>query len=191
MKELERNNNSIVEHKRILAQYTPESWTKLNSAFGNRYIPLENVEAMLDELYTHHEVVIPFPPQYIDGQVLTTVNLIVHHPVTGAKLTYSGQSCVTFNSVSHKSNHKNIPAGESFAMMNASRKIGNIFNPERVDSVENFIHESEEVDEEVVRMVELIKRCNSKVKLGMFLSKVKELDNKEVSNFYKQKMLVI
>lgn len=185
MKELERKDNTLFEHKRVLAQYTPESWTQINSAFGNRYIPLENVEAMLDELYLHYEVVIPFPPQCIDGQVLTTVNLIVHHPFEGTKLTYSGQSCVPFNSVNQKSNHKNIPAGESFAMMNASRKIGNIFNPERVDDVDVF--EPEEVNEEEIRIIGLINQCKDLEALGWFYKKVQKMDNKKVAEAYKLK----
>lgn len=185
MKELIRSDDSLEEHMRVLSQYTPESWTKINSSFGNRYIPLENVESMLEALYTHYEVVIPFPPQHIDNQLITVVNLIVHHPTTEKKLTYSGMSCVSFDSSSIKANHKNIPAGESFAIMNASRKIGNIFNPDRMDNVEVF--NEEVIDEESVRMIGLLENCSSKSDLEMFLPKIKTMDSAAVYKVYNQK----
>ena len=97
--------SGLIEHKRILAQDTPKSLIKKNSTFKNKYIPLEHVEFMLSCLYDHHEVVIPFAPTYVEGQVLWVVNLIVHHPVTKEKLTYSGNACVPLISADQE-NHK-------------------------------------------------------------------------------------
>ncbi len=190
----------VLEHKRVLSQDTPFSLVKKNSQYGNKYIPLEYIEFMLDCLYTHREVVIPFAPTYIEGQILWVVNLIVHHPVTGEKLTYSGQACVPLisaNQENHKYNHRNIPAGESFAIMNASKKIGNIFNPERndhIDVMKDYFtkkqndSETKGRGEEIVRMTELLKKLTKPAEIKMLLPKITEMDNADLLDLYKDKL---
>jgi hypothetical protein len=129
----------LKEHRRILNQSPPPELLRTNKQYGNKYLPLEAVEFILDSLYIHRQVVVPFPPVYVEGQMLWVVNLIVHHPVTDKALTYSGQACVPVIAAEHenmKYNHRNIPAGESFAIMNAAKKIGKIFNVDREDYVD-------------------------------------------------------
>ena len=121
--------------KRILNQECPPSLLKKNKQYNNKYIPLEVVEQMLHAIFKHHEVVVPFMPQYVEGQMLWIVNVIVHHE-DGTKLTYSGNSCVPIigpDKENMKYNHRNIPAGEGFAIMNAAKKIGRIFRAEHDD----------------------------------------------------------
>jgi len=190
----------LLEHKRILSQDTPTSLIKKNSQYGNKYIPLEHVEFMLDCLYTHREVAIPFAPTYIEGQILWVVNLIVHHPVTGEKLTYSGQACVPLiaaDQENHKYNHRSIPAGESFAIMNASKKIGNIFNPERNDHIDvmkdYFAKKQNDSEtkgriEEIKRMTDLIDQCKLPAQLKLLFSKIESMDNQGVLDLYKARL---
>jgi hypothetical protein len=187
----------VLEHKRVLAQDTPPVLIKVNKQYNSKYIPLERVEFMLDCLYTHREVVIPFAPTYIEGQVLWVVNLIVHHPVTGEKLTYSGQACVPLiaaDQENHKFNHRNIPAGESFAIMNASKKIGNIFNPERndhVDVMKDYFKKKQKDSEvttrsvEIDRMFKLLEAAKLPAQLKLLFPKIKEMDNQELLQIYK------
>ena len=193
----------LLEHKRILSQDTPSGLVKVNKQYNSKYIPLEHVEFMLDCLYTHREVVIPFAPTYIEGQILWVVNLIVHHPTTGVRLTYSGQACVPLISAdqeNHKYNHRNIPAGESFAIMNASKKLGNIFNPERNDHIDvmkdYFVKkqkdsETEGRKEEIVRMTDLIYQCKLPAQLKLLFPKMKSMDNQLLFNWYKAKLKAV
>ncbi len=184
----------LLEHKRVLAQDTPKSLIKKNSQFVNKYIPLEHVEFMLNCLFTHHEVVIPFAPTYLEGQVLWVVNLIVHHPVTGEKLTYSGNACVPLISAdkeNHKYNHRNVPAGESFAIMNASKKIGNIFNPERdnhVDVMKDYFekkkNDSDKDSVEVDRMKKVIDACKDLDSLENLFGKMLRLGDVVLEEYY-------
>jgi hypothetical protein len=127
---------ALLEHKRVLSQDPPKSLLKYNKQFGSKYLPLECIEFILNAMYIHHEIVMPFPPMYVEGQILSFVNIVVYHPVSELKLTYSGQACVPLIAAEHenmKYNHRNVPASHSFAIMNAAKKIGNIFNAERGD----------------------------------------------------------
>ncbi len=189
----------LLEHKRVLSQDPPKKLLKTNKQYGNKYVPLEAVEFMLNALYIHHEVIIPFPPVYIEGQILFVVNLIVIHPVSEMKLTYSGQSCVPIISPKHensKYNHRNIPAGESFAIMNAAKKIGNIFNAERGDyaDVMKPYFENKKIgassnDVEVDRIKRMIKASKTLAQKKKLVDTISDLVEKKQINCNEYKEL--
>ena len=151
---LSNKDFNLLEYKRILNQEPPKKLLKTNKEFGNKYIPLQVIEQMLQAIFDAYEIVIPFAPVLMEGQVLTTVNLIVHHPVLKIPLTYSGTSCVPLIAADNqqmKWNHRNIPAGKGFAIMNASKEIGQIFRAEKddyTDVMRDYFNEKQKVKDE-------------------------------------------
>jgi len=151
---LSKKDFDLLEYKRILNQEPPKKLLKTNKEFGNKYIPLQVIEQMLQAIFDAYEIVIPFAPVLMEGQVLTTVNLIVHHPVLKIPLTYSGTSCVPLIAADNqqmKWNHRNIPAGKGFAIMNASKEIGQIFRAEKddyTDVMRDYFNEKQKVKDE-------------------------------------------
>ena len=133
---LTKKSYDLIEFKRILNQEPPKKLIKINKEFGNKFIPLQVVEQMLMAIYDAYEIVMPFAPTYIEGQVITVVNIVVHHPILKIPLTYSGESCVPLiaaEDTNMKWNHRNIPGGKGFAILNASKEIGQIFRAEKDD----------------------------------------------------------
>ena len=191
----------LLEFKRVLNQEPPKKLIKVNREFGNKFIPLQVVEQMLNAMYDAYEVVIPFAPTYIEGQVITTVNITVHHPVLKIPLTYSGISCVPIiaaENTNMKWNHRNIPGGKGFAIINASKEIGQIFRAEKDDHsdiMRDYFEKKKEVvtkeDEEAIelkkRLLNFFKTVKTLESLKKQSKKVIALRDKEVYNAYKSK----
>ena len=190
----------LLEFKRILNQEPPKKLIKTNKEYGNKYIPLQIVEQMLLAIFESYSIEIPFAPTLMEGQVLTVVNLIVTHPITKEKLTYSGMSCVPLIAADNqnmKFNHRNIAGGKGFALLNASKDIAQIFRAEKddhTDIMRDYFEKKQEapVDEAKEnlkkRLIKMIEASKTKDSLSKKFEKVKELDDSEVSAFYKTKL---
>jgi len=131
---LTRKKYDLLEFKRILNQEPPKKLIKTNREYNNKFLPLQVVEQMLNAIFTAYQIEIPFAPQLMEGQVLTVVNIKVLHPVLKEWLTYSGLSSVPLIAADQENmkwNHRNIPASKGFAILNASKEIGQIFRSEK------------------------------------------------------------
>ncbi len=193
----------LLEFKRVLNQEPPKKLIKTNREFGNKFIPLQVVEQMLNAMYDAYEVVMPFAPTYVEGQVLTVINLIVHHPVLKIPLTYSGISCVPLiaaENTNMKWNHRNIPGGKGFAILNASKEIGQIFRAEKDDHSDimrdYFEKKKEMVSEDdkakahvKTRLLKMIKAKKTIESLTKITNDVMSLDDPEVTQAYQDKEL--
>lgn len=200
---LSKKDFDLLEYKRILNQEPPKKLLKTNKEFGNKYIPLQVIEQMLQAIFDAYEIVIPFAPVLIEGQVLTTVNLIVHHPVLKIPLTYSGTSCVPLIAADNqqmKWNHRNIPAGKGFAIMNASKEIGQIFRAEKddyTDVMRDYFDEKQKVKDESPevkakeelkkRLLEMIKASKTVESLIKKEQQILKLNDKEVDEAYSER----
>jgi hypothetical protein len=144
----------LIEFNRVLNTEPPLKLIKTNKEYKNKYIPIQVVEQMLLAIYGAYEIVIPFAPTLMEGQVITVVNIIVHHPILKTTLTYSGLSTVPLiaaESLNMKWNHRNIPGGKGFAILNASKEIGQIFRAEKddySDIMRDYFEKKAEVTEE-------------------------------------------
>jgi len=196
---------ALIEHKKVLNQLTPKKLTLKNSVYGNLYIPLEVIEQMLSALFTAHYITLPFMPKYMKGQVLHVVNIHVLHPVLNEWLIYSGEACVPLIAADQnnmKWNHRNIPAGKGFAIINAAKEIGQIFRPEKhelsnvmrdyfSDKQQESVPVSEEdkaKEEMKKRLLKLIPTSKTVTSLKKKEEKMKELDDAEVNEAYNNKM---
>lgn len=198
---LKEKDWDLLEFKRVLNESTPKKLLETNKEFGNKFLPLEVVEQMLSAIYDAHEVIIPFSPIVVEGQILTTVNLVVHHPVLKTTLTYSGMSCVPIISMDKdfKWNHSNIPASKAYAILNASKEIGNIFRvsdndykevmkPYFKDKLDKSVEVSEADQESIKRLLAMIPRKRTKASLLKIRESVDALNVKELFVAYNEKM---
>jgi hypothetical protein len=133
----------LLEFKRRLNQDPPASILKKNPQYNNHYIPLQNVEIMLDILFASKEFVMTHKPDFVEGNTVFYMDVVVTHPVTLEKLTYSGTSVVSLipDTDNQREAHKRIPAGESFAILNACQKIGRVFRADNntfTSALDNF-----------------------------------------------------
>jgi len=121
-------------------------------------------------------------PDFVEGQTVFYMDVVVVHPVTKEVLTYSGTSVVGTmpNSDNYRDVHKRIPAGESFAILNAVQKIGRIFRPqqEKFISALDTYFEKETKEEKRSEMYDRLKRM------------IDELDYKDPLNIVKAKRWV-
>jgi len=196
---------ALLEHKRVLNQLTPKKLTVVNAVYKNRYIPLEVIEQMLQALFLAHYITIPFMPKYMKGQVLHVVNIHVLHPVLNEWLIYSGEACVPLIAADQKNmkwNHRNIPAGKGFAIINAAKEIGQIFRPEKheltnvmrdyfADKQQESVPVSEEDkarEEMKKRLLTVIKKSRKSETLKKQDKKIKEFNDAEVTGAYNNKL---
>ncbi len=149
----DQEEHELLDFKRILNQQPPPKLIKTNQQFGNKYIPLQVVEQMLLAIYDSYGIEQPFAPLYIEGQLIYFVNIVVTHPILKTRETYSGTASVPLIPASgpFKWNHRNVPGAESFAILNASKKIGQIFRAETddyADIMRDHFEKKQEVPEE-------------------------------------------
>lgn len=196
------NEWDLLEFKRRLNQPPPKSILRKNPEYGNDYIPLQFVEVMLDILFLSKEFVMRHKPDYIEGQTVFYMDVIVTHPVTLEKLVYSGTSVVGTmpNSDNYRDVHKRIPAGESFAILNGVQKIGRLFRPKQetfTKALDNYF-EKEQTNirskefERLKRMVDNIKttadvkRMSEAVELFHIQKKINKEENIFLNNYIKE-----
>tara|TARA_R110000803_G_scaffold16197_1_gene44423 strand:- start:1563 stop:2198 length:636 start_codon:yes stop_codon:yes gene_type:complete len=205
MKELEKavkftrsgsKDAQFKSYNKMINTPPPSSLLLKNPSFGNKYIPVETLEQMFVAIYLAHQIVIPFPQVLVEGQILTVVDLKLYHPVLNQWLTFSGSSCVPLISAEKdfKYNHKNIPAGKSYAIINAAKEIGPLFRAEghnysKVMSA--YFDQTDEsvrvLDPAIERMKLLIKTKKTKASLQLVFVAIGKLDNQELLDLYKVK----
>jgi len=166
----------LLEFKRRLNQPPPESILRKNPEYGNQYIPLQYVEVMLNILFDYWSPVMTHKPDYIDGQTVSYIDVIVGHPVLKIKQVYSGTAIVGTmpNSENYRDVHKRIPAGESFAILNAVQKIGRLFRPQQevfISALDNYFEK--ETKEERSEMFETLERMIKGIDLKIAKNKIK------------------
>lgn len=122
----------------LLNQNPPSSWTKKHPmASGVVYLPIDKVEYLLTKIFIEWWVEIK-QVQTIANSAVVTVRLFFKSPVTGeikfhdgvgaAPIhTSKGKGAMDWNEVLTDSVMKAVPAAESYAIKDASEKIGRIF----------------------------------------------------------------
>jgi hypothetical protein len=193
---LSQEDYDLLEFKRIINQSPPDKLLKKNSQYGNSYIPFPVVKQMLLAIFDSYGTSIPCQPLYAEGQITYFVHLTVTHPVLKTRETYSGTASVPLIPASgdFKWNHRSIPAGESFAILNAAKKIGRIFQVNEDDFsdvmaeyFEKKINDSEE-SPEVLRLFGLIERAKSYNALVKVLIPVEIQNNRGLNIAYDKKL---
>lgn len=196
---------ALLEFKRVLNQEPPSKLLKKNKQYGNKYIPLQVVEQMLSAIFTAHSIIIPFAPQLMEGQILTVVHLKLLHPVLKEWITYSGMSSVPLIAAEQETmkwNHRNIPASKGWAILNAAKDIGQIFRAEKDDFTDvmrpyfeekiesSALSKEDEAKTELKgRLFKMIEASKTIKSLSLKLSKVAEMDDKELTEAYKKKQV--
>ena len=132
---LSQKEYDLLDFKRIINQSPPKKLLKKNPEYGNMFIPYHVVKQMLLAIFDTYEIKVPFAPIYVEGQIIYHADIILTHPVLKTKLTYSGTATVPLIPASgdFKWNHRNIPGGKTFAILNASKEIGLLFMAEADD----------------------------------------------------------
>lgn len=156
----------LLEFKRRLNQDPPQVILKKNPQYNNHYIPLHNVEIMLDILFATKEFVMSHKPDFVEGNTVFYMDVVVTHPVTLERLTYSGTSVVPImpNTDNQREVHKRIPAGESFAILNACQKIGRVFRADNetfVSALDNYFTKKQDSEKESPEFDRLKRMINS------------------------------
>ena len=116
----------------------PQSWVKDHPFIKNyKYLPIERVEYLLRSIFQYWEwKVIDY--RVIANAIAVHGRLRVQHPVSGEWLEYDGLGAVDiqlksgsnptdFSAIMSGAIQKNLPSAESFALKDASEKIGDIF----------------------------------------------------------------
>ena len=133
----------------------------------------------------------------MEGQILTVVHLKLLHPVLKEWITYSGMSSVPLIAAEQETmkwNHRNIPASKGWAILNAAKDIGQIFRAEKDDftdvmrpyfekKIESSVlsKEDEAKTELKGRLFKMIEASKTIKSLSLKLSKVAEMDDKELT----------
>ena len=124
--------------KQIYNQNPPDKWVKEHPmAKGVKYLPIEKVEYLLNSLFLNWRVEIK-NSELIGNSVLVTVRLHYHDRVTnewtwqdglGAApmQTDRGADATDWTRIKSDAVMKAAPAAESYAIKDASEKIGRIF----------------------------------------------------------------
>jgi len=163
---------------------------------------------MLSAIYPAHSIIITFSTQEIQGQILTVVTLRLLHPVLNIWQEFSGESCVPLIAAEHENmkwNHRNIPAGKGFAIINASKEIGQIFRAEKDDYSDvmrayfsnkqksyNEMSTKQKADFEMKkRLLNLIPKKKTIESLNKLKDKVSSLNDDEVNKLFSEKSKTI
>jgi len=120
----------------VLDKHPKKEWIKDNR--GVFYIPIRVVEQTLRSFFGVYQVEMIGQPQVLANSVVCSVHLKVFHPVMQEWLIYAGTGAVPMqldkganvmeiDKLKRDALHKNLPAALSFAVSNASKKIGKIF----------------------------------------------------------------
>lgn len=178
----------LLEFKRRLNQPPPDNILRTNPEYGNKYIPLQFQEVMLNILFDYWHPVMRHKPDYTEGNTVFYVDVIVMHPILKVEMCYSGVSVVGTmpNSENYRDIHKRLPAGESFAILNATQKIGRIFRPQNenfISALDNYFEKEQKKKES--KEFERLKRMVDNIKTAADVKNMSEA----VEKFYKQKKI--
>lgn len=192
----------MLDFKRIINLDPPVKLIRNNKEYKSKSLPIQVVEQMLNAIYTAYQVK-NLKEQHIEGQIITTLEVVVLHPVLNEWLSYAGVSCVPLisaNQENHKYNHANIPAGKSYAIVNAVKNIGQIFRAEKdtyADVMKDYFVtklEGSEVKKDDSARKELIKRISKMIKqskskefLATLLGEVQIINDEELTKEFNNK----
>lgn len=130
---------TLSEYNTIVNTQPRRQWIKANKYANNaKYLPIGVVEDLLSQLFPFWQVEQKGNTQILGNSIVISVDLKVYHPLLGQWLNYAGIGAVPievekgahptdFTKINSKAMHKNVPAALSFAINNASKKIGKIF----------------------------------------------------------------
>lgn len=182
----EQKEYDLLEFKRILNQNPPAKIIKVNPNYGNKFIPLQVIEIMLNAIFESFQITMDIPPMFIESNIVFFVNVIVKHPVTGEILTYAGTSAVPIKDKDGKLTdiHTNLPAGKSYAIMNAVKHAGPLFRAESDDYTKIFDSyfekkQTEKEDPALDRMKKMIDSSGTREILGKLHKKALDLGLKD------------
>lgn len=174
----------LLEFKRKINQRPTENLIKTNQNYGNRYIPLQVIEIMLNAIFESVQYIVPFQPSFVEGNIIFTIIVRVKHPVTGDWLDYTGTSAVPIHTANGhiRDIHSNLPAGKSYAIMNAVKHIGQLFRAESDDYtrvLDSYFEDKQEEakspeEDRILRMIEAADTLEKLNKLG---DKYKQFDS--------------
>jgi len=196
----------LLEFKRIINQQPPEKFLQVNEHYKNKYIPLQILEMMLRAIYISYEVEMVKDPVITHENIFFFVNVIVKNPVTKDKEIFTGASAIPLMPKDGVITdlHPRIPAGVSFAIMNACKHIGRLFRADNDDVTKVFdsyfekkkkvkkknplIEKKEELKK---RLLEMIMVSTTVESLAKKEKDVKKLAMKEVTDAYYDKERVL
>lgn len=189
--------HALLEHKRVINQLPPKSFILKNKNYGNDYIPLEILEMALRAIFLTYEPRINQAPFVVEGNIMFFVDVVVTNPATLEKETYTGVSAVPIMPEDGKITdvHPHIPAGYSFAIMNACKHIGRLFRAENSDVTKifdsYFEDKQKKKDPKIIakenmkrRLLEMIAKSETVKSLDKKWDQVFKLDDEEVNMAY-------
>ena len=188
--------HKLLEFNRVLNQRPPTKLIKENPHFKSKYIPLQVVEIMLKAIFGSFQVSVAHTPVISEGNIIFGINLILIHPITKEKLSYYGVSAVPVLPAngSIQDVHPHLPAAKSYAIMNASKHIGQLFRAEADDYTKVFdtyfedkMNEKKKANPIVDRLLKMIAAAKSKTTLEKYRKDVEELGDIEVSAAFEDK----
>lgn len=158
----------------LVNQEPPAAWVLPHPMNANlKYITIEKIELMLTRIFQHWYVEIIGPPQQLFNSVSVHVRLFYLHPITGQWLhqdgvgavgiqTDKGAAASNIAAIKQDAVMKALPAAESYAIKDASEKIGKLFGKDlnRKDTIAfspSYIKE----DPEIKRVRKLIGDCKT------------------------------
>lgn len=192
---------NLLEFKRIINQLPPKSFLKWNTNYENHYIPLQILEMMLRSIYISYEPIIKKDPIVVEGNIIFFVDVVVKNPITNAKETYTGASAIPImpKAGTVTDIHPHIPAGVSFAIMNACKHIGRLFRAENDDCTKVFDTYFQDKQKEIKtpddnmkdRLLKVIKASKTIKSLERKGANVKALGDSDVYEaYYEQHFLL-
>ena len=131
--------SNIQEYRKLLDTQPNKNWVKTNKYSQNaKYLPIRVVEQLLSKMFPFWQVEQHGEPKILGNSIVISVHLKVYHPLIKDWLTYAGvgavpievqkdASPIEFDKINAKALHKNVPSAMSFAVSNASKKIGRLF----------------------------------------------------------------
>ena len=154
---------------------------------------------MLDILFATKEFIMSHKPDFVEGNTVFYMDVVVTHPVTLERLTYSGTSVVPImpNTDNQREVHKRIPAGESFAILNACQKIGRVFradNENFVSALDNYFtkkQDSEKESPEFDRLKRMLNSLNTKGQVDKFTGGIAKYHEKKLITDAEYKELTV
>lgn len=189
--------HKLLEFNRVLNQRPPNKLIKENPHFKSKYIPLQVVEIMLKAIFGSFQIEVAHTPVISEGNIIFGINLIITHPITKERLSYYGVSAVPVLPAngSIQDVHPHLPAAKSYAIMNASKHIGQLFRAEADDYTKVFdtyfedkINEKKKKDPLAHRLITLISNAKSKKTLENYRKDVEDLSDIEVSAAFEDKL---
>lgn len=144
---------------------------RINKMAGNsKYLPIAEVERLLDEFFPGWTTT-AFSWQVIANEIVGSLELVVHHPTTGAEMrrvgaaavmiqTRSGQAPTVDNKIINTLS-KDMPHLKAECLKNAAKSLGTIFgrnlNRDAEDEYQPLTEQVAQLEADVQRALELLK----------------------------------